>query len=81
VVGSGKRFHGNACVGIFAQKQIDHGVGNAIADFIGVAFGNGFASKEVMFWHGSVSGERFEMALLPSIVSLIPKSTVIASLP
>ena len=45
-VGGGRRFNGAAGVGIAGQIRIHQSIGNLIANFIGVTFGNRFTCKQ-----------------------------------
>ncbi len=39
---------GHAAVGILGQDGVQHSVGDLVADLVGMAFGDGFRSKEIM---------------------------------
>ena len=47
-VGGAKGFDGDARMGVGAEKFVDHGVGDSVADLVGMAFGNRFAGEKIL---------------------------------
>ena len=50
-VGFGVGFAGNAAVTILFQAGVQHGIGDGITDFVGMAFADGFGGKDEVFAH------------------------------
>ena len=48
VIGRRQGFHRDARIGVGGEKQIDNRIRNAVADFIRMTFGNGFAGEQII---------------------------------
>ena len=47
-VGGTQGFDGDPCLGFRRQVGIDDSIGDAVADLVGMSFGNGFTSEKIM---------------------------------
>ena len=45
---------GNSAVGVLLKYCVQHRIGDLVADFVGMTFGHGFGSKQVMSCHNSL---------------------------
>ena len=46
-IGRGERFASDAGFGILREQGVQNGIGDLVADFVRMAFGNGFRCKDV----------------------------------
>ena len=53
--GAGRGLAGHAAHGVLFQDGVQHGVGDLVADLVGMAFGHGFRSKQIVSCHNAFS--------------------------
>ena len=46
-----QNFAGNPGIGVLGQQGIQHGIGNLVRDFVGMAFGDGLGGKDMVVGH------------------------------